>query len=200
MADKDLEARFAELSERNAALMAALEAKIAAPAGGITPDQLEAIITRSTAAASKGSELIASKYKPENVDHLHKGPFEHPEGGITHPKPPLKREMYHGGFRLRDQDISYVEAEALNALSDSLGRAQRRLARNGTWVAEVNDRDDRLTIRTPMKTIDDRADLPGLLQIAMELTSGDRALETADILAELALLKSEMAALKGVPA
>jgi hypothetical protein len=198
MTDKtnDLEARFQALADVNAQLMAALEARDQQGGGGITADQLEAIITRSTAAASKGSELIASKYKPEVVDPVPRGPFEHPDGGVAMPKPALKREMFFGGFRLRDGDISYVEAVALNTLSDSLGRSQRRLSRDGTWVAEVNDRNDRLTIRVPMKTIDDRAELPGMLQIAMELTSGDRALDQNDILAELALLKTEMAKLK----
>jgi len=208
--DTDLEKRFDDLARKfqaqaevNERLMAALEAKTeVAPTSGITPDQLEAILTRATASASKGSELIASKYRPENVDHLHKGPFEHPDGGIAHPKPPLvvgddgDGEMFFGGFRLRDGDVTYVEAEALNRLSASLGRGQRRLARNGMWSAEVNDRNNRLTIRVPMKTIDDRADLPSLLQVVMELTSGARVLETADVLAELALLKGELAAMR----
>jgi hypothetical protein len=91
----DIEARFAELSENNRALaksrtrklMAALEAQMSAAPGkcGIGADQLETILTKVTAAASKTSELIASKHKPENVDHLHRGPFEHPDGGWTGP-------------------------------------------------------------------------------------------------------------------
>jgi hypothetical protein len=202
MADKnDLEARFAELAARNAQLMAALEAKLDAPAsGGISADQLEAILTRATASASKTSEMIASKIKPENVDHLQMSPFEHPEGGIKFPKPELVRETFIYGGRLRKDELTYWEVEAVNRLNASLNRSQRRVTHDGKWVAQVSDDDGTLLIRVPVKTIDDRADLPPMLQILQELTSGERTQDVGEMATELALLKSQVAKLtEGLP-
>lgn len=197
--ERDLEARFEELSKRNAHLMTLLEAKLEpapAPApAGISADQLESILMRSTANASKTSELIASKIKPENVDHLHKGPFEHPQGGIAMPKPALKREGLFAGRWMRLEELTWVEAVAFNALSDTLTRGQRRLARDGKWIAKVTDDDTKLLLSVPMKSIDDRAELPSFLEICQELTSGTRAPDQAELAAEMALLKQQMATL-----
>lgn len=197
MADKQqtTEERLKALEERNQQLMAMLEAKIEPASGGLTREDFLLGMTQAMSAANKTSELIASKHKPENVDHLQRGPFEHPDGGIAKPKPALKREMIFGG-RLRADELTYAEVEALNALSDSLSRSQKRLARDGKWSATVSDDDTRLTIRVPVKTIDDRQDLPPFLGIVLELTSGNRALETADVLAELMLLRSQVADLQ----
>jgi hypothetical protein len=198
---KDLETRFKELAERNAKLMALLEAKHESEsAGGLTADQLEGILTRSSAAAAKAAghatEILASKLKPENVDHLQRGPFEHPEGGIKHPKPALVREIIWGK-PLTIEELTYAEVLACNALSASLDRSQRRLARDGKWVAFVSDDNQRLTIRVPVKTIDDRQDLPSFIGIVTELTNGEKPLDQGAILSELALLKAEMALLRG---
>lgn len=204
---KDLEARFAELAaknasieERNAQLMAMLEAKFEAQpqATGIDAATLKAILTETTAAASRGSELLASKMKPENVDHRHIGPFEHPDGGIANPKPELLRETTYVGGRIRLDELTYPEALAVNALNASLSRAQRRVCRDGKWVAQVSEDDQRLTIRIPVKNIDDRSDLPPMIQIMQELTSGERAQDVGELAQELALLKSQMAKLQPV--
>ena len=194
---KDLEARFAELAQRNAQLMAALEAKIetAAPASGFTADQLEQMLTRVTSAAAEPSNILARKLKPENADHLHASAFEHPLGGLEKPKPELAREVVFMG-RVRKDDLTYAEVLAVNALSASLTRSQRRICRDGLWKAYVSDDDKTLTISVPAKTIDDRQDLPSFLAIVTELTDGARALDQADILAELTLLRAQVSDLQ----
>lgn len=196
--DKDLETRFAELAERNKQLMALLEAKLetAAPSGGIDAGQLETILTRVSIAAAGPAQVLASKLKPENADHLHLGPFEHPEGGLKRPKPALVRDTYAYGARLRMDEITYVEAEAVNVLNRSLRRSERRVCHDGKWVAKVSDDDQTLLISVPCKTIDDKADLPPFLQILQELTSGERAQDVGELAQELALLKSQMATLQ----
>ena len=197
---RDIEARFKALEEQNAKLMAELEAKVEQAGGGISGEVLEQILTRSSEAAAKAaagpSQVLAAKLKPENADHLHMGPFEHPLGGIQMPKPPLARECWFAGQQLRHNEITYVEAVALNALSASLSRAQRRIARDGKWSARVSDDDQRLYISVPMKTIDDRAELPSFLEITQELTTGERALDQAELAAEVALLRSEVQRMK----
>lgn len=193
--EKDLETRFAELSATNAKLMAALEAQIEHQGGGgIDGAQLERILTRVTEAAAGPSQVLASKLKPENADHLHVSPFEHKAGGLAQPKPALKRETVFLG-RVRKEDLTYAEVLAVNALSDTLARSQRRLARDGKWKAVVSDDDSTLTISVPTKTIDDRQDLPSFLEIVQELTTGERALDQADILSELTILRAQVAAL-----
>lgn len=198
--EKELEARFKALEERNAQLMAALEAKFeAAPSsGGIDASQLEKILTRVQESAAGPSQMLARQFKVE-FDHLQMGPFEHPEGGVTHPKPTLRREMVFGR-PLPVNELTYAEVVALNALSDSLSRSQRRLARDGKWKAVVSDDDQRVTITIPVKTIDDRQDLPSFIEIVRELTTGEREKGTADILAELTLLKAKVAEMQSAHA
>jgi len=194
------EERLKALEDRNAQLMAMLEARIAdeAPAGGINAAQLESILTKVAENAAGPSQMLAKQFKVE-FDHKQMGPFEHPEGGINHPKPELKREIVFGG-PMRQVELTYAEVVALNALSESLGRGQRRLARNGKWKAIVNDENDRLTISIPVKTIDDRADLPSFLQIVQELTTGEREKDTADLAAELVLLRNQVKELQAAHA
>src|SRR4051812_6165274 len=100
MADKQTEDRLKALEERNAHLMAMLETKLAeeAPAasGGINAAQLEAILTKVAETSAGPSQMLARQFKVE-FDHLQMGPFEHPEGGVSHPKPELKREVVFGG-------------------------------------------------------------------------------------------------------
>ena len=193
----DMEARLKALEDKNAKLMAALEAKWEAqqPAGGIDAAQLEKILTKVAEASAGPAQVLASKLKPENADHLHRGPFEHKLGGIDMPKPALKREIIFGR-PLPIAELTYAEVVALNALSDSLSRSQRRLARDGRWKAFVSDDDQRLTIQVPVKNIDDRYDLPSFLEIVQELTTGERVMDTADILAELSMLKAQLETVK----
>lgn len=193
MADQSIDARMKALEEKNAKLMAALEQKWEAQTSGsgIDAAQLERILTRVTDAAAGPSQVLASKLKPENADHEHKSAFEHPEGGIVKPKPALKR-IVHWGRPLTTAELSYAEVLAANALSDSLARGQKRVARDGKWKAIVSDDDTTVTISVPVKTIDDRQDLPAFVQILSELTTGERALDQGDLIAELALVKAAL--------
>jgi hypothetical protein len=197
--EKDLETRFAELAATNAKLMAALEAKVDAPSGQFTPEVLREIMSGVAEAAAAPSNLLARKMKPENADHLHVSVFEHPKGGIEMPKPPLARELVFLG-RIKEADLTYAEVLAVNELNASLGRSQRRLCRDGKWKAIVSDDNATLTISVPVKTIDDRQDLPAFIAIVQELTSGERPLDQADILSELAMLRTQVAQLQGAGA
>lgn len=196
-----LEAKLAELDAKMTAMLDLEERlKASAPQGGITNDQLERMLTRVTEAAAGPAQVLASKLKPENPDHLHKGPFEHPEGGIAFPKPELVRETTFVGARLRLDELTYAEVLAVNALHASLKRSQRRISRGGKWVAQVSDDDQALTIRVPVKNIDDRGDLPPFIQIMQELATGERAQDVGELAQELALLKAQMANLTAASA
>lgn len=200
---QDMDARLKALEEQNAKLMALLEAKVEAPqAQGLSPDDFLAGITLAMKEATKGTERFANQSLPSNPDHLNPqfGPFEHPEGGLKHPKPALKREVWFAGARCRPSETTYAETVALNELSDSLGRGQRRLAHDGKWKAMVSDDDQQLLISVPMKTMDDRADLPSFLQIVQELTTGQRALDQGELAQEVAMLKLQLAQLTGAAA
>lgn len=199
---KDLEARFAELAERNRQLMEMLEAKLAVDnPSAFTPQVLEDIITRSSAAAAKhagqATQILASKLKPENVDHLHMSAFEHPEGGIKYPKPELLRETWSSlSGRMRLDELTYAEALAVNALNASLARGQRRSCRDGKWVAQVSEDDQKLRITLPVKSLDDRQDIPPALLVMQELATGVRAQDIGELANELVLLRQEMAQMR----
>lgn len=188
------EARLKALEVQNAKLMAALEAKIESTATGLDAGQLERILTKVAETAAAPSNVLASKLKPENADHLHVSVFEHPEGGLAKPKPALVRELVFMG-RARESELTYAEVLAVNALNATLQRSERRLCRDGKWKATVSDDNTRLTISVPVKTIDDRQDLPSFLAIVEELTSGEKPKDQAYLLNELALLKAQMAEL-----
>lgn len=174
-------------------------------ASAAAPPWLETMLLRVTKASSAASELLASKLKPENADHLHRGPFEHPEGGIKYPKEYRRAdgsvadfhrdEIVYAGRIMRAEECSYAEWLAVNALSESLGRGQRRVARENKWKATVDDH-DRLTISVPMKTIDDRANLPPCLVIFQELTTGARQKDPLELATEVALLRDEIERMK----
>lgn len=213
MADKDLEAKLAaklaELEARDAEMQLLEQTykqriqqmdDLRQQSGGITADVLEKILGRVTDAAAAPAQVLASKLRPENSDHLHKGPFEHPLGGLVMPKPPLKREeTFFCGHLLRISELTYDEVLAVNALHESLQRSQKRTARNGKWSAVINDGDSRLTISVPANTMDARSDLPSFLEICVELTSGERAPDMRDVMAELQLLRAKVAQLEAVP-
>lgn len=196
---KDLEARFAELAATNAKLMAALEAKIEPAAGQFTPAVLKEIMSGVAEAAAAPSNVLAKKLKPENADHLHVSVFEHPLGGIEMPKPQFHRDVVFLG-RVRPEDLTYAETLAVNALSQSLKRSERRICRDGKWKAIVSDDDKTLTVSVPAKTQDDRQDLPAFIAIVQELTSGEKPLDQADVLAELTILRAQIADLQAVRA
>lgn len=195
----DIEQRMAELEARNLQLMAMLEAKVDAQANGFTPAVLRDIVagaaTAAATAAAEPSNILARKLKPENADDLHMSPFEHKKGGLEMPKPPFPREVLFAGARVRVADVNYPEALAIVKLDSTLARGQVRTCRDGKWKAFVSDDDKRLTVSVPMKTIDDRQDLPSFLEICQELTTGERSLDHADLVAEMAMLKAELAEL-----
>jgi hypothetical protein len=188
----EMERELAELK----AMKAALQQQ---SGGGINAGELREILTTVTEAAAAPSNLLASKLKPENADHLHVSVFEHPKGGIDMPKPALHREVIWLG-RVRPEDLTYAETLAVNALSQSLARSQRRLCRDGQWKAIVSDDDKTLTISLPVKTQDDRADLPSFLAIVTELTSGEKPLEQVDLLNEITLMKQQIASMQAAHA
>lgn len=206
MADKnDVESRLAalaennkRLAEQNEKLMAALESKLAVAdaSGGLTREDFLVGMQQAMSAASKTSELIASKHKPENVDHLHKGPFEHPLGGLQMPKPAYHRQIIWGR-PLPQDELTYAEVLAVNALSQSLGRSERRLSRNGKWKAVVSDDNASVLISLPVRSADDRSELPSFTEICVELTSGEKPTSAADVMAELVMLRASVAALQG---
>lgn len=195
--DDDLRATIAAMQQQLEAMQAASAAS--------APPWLETMLARVTKASGQASELLASKLKPENADHLHLGPFEHKEGGIKFPKEYRhadghvsdfhRAEIVYAGRILRAEEVTYLEWQAVNELSESLGRAQRRIARDGTWAATVNDQDTRLQLSVPMKTMDDRQNLPPFLLICQELTSGARQKDQAELATEVASLREELARL-----
>lgn len=194
MADNSTEARLKALEERNAQLMAALETRATAEtSGGMSREDFLVGMKEAMKAASAGSELLASKVKPENTDHRHIGPFEHPEGGIKFPKPETRREVVASwSGRVRTEELTYAEALALKGFDDSMSRGDRRTARGGKWIALVSDNDERLELTLPVKGLDERATIPSFLEVVQELATGKRSPGQAELAERVALLELQL--------
>ena len=106
-----------------------------------------------------------------------------------------RADIVYAGRLLRAEEVTYLEWQAVNALSESLGRSQRRIAREGTWSATVNDQDTRISLSVPMKTMDDRQNLPSFLVICQELTTGARQKDQGELAHEVAALREELSRL-----
>lgn len=149
--------------------------------GGMTADQLQAVLTSVTA----GQKEIADASRTvthSNPNHEHKSAFSYPEGDLKRPKPKLQRETYLNGHREAEDDLTPAEIDAYNAITHSCE------ARDGRWTAVVKGK--RLIIDVPSKTPDDRMDLPnGLVLILLELAKGKRAADPMEMAARIAALE-----------
>lgn len=161
-----------------------------------TPDvqaQIEALqaqiaaLTASTP-GSKALELLAERSAPkENPNYVERGPYQYADG--RH-KPQLSRATFFCGTRQRDDDLTPYEIEAFNAIDVS------RSTRGGMWTAELRQNGSavELYVEVPAKSVDDRMNLPPLLDILAELRGGEQAVDRTAILARLADLEAKLAA------
>lgn len=131
-----------------------------------------------------------------NPEYSEITPFTHPEGERHHPGPKLTRKTFFCGGREREETMTIAEVEAYNAITESC------TARGGLWQAEVRGvgGDQLLHIYVPSKTIDQRAELPSLLEILRELKSGQRIPSATTLMDRVTDLERQLAALENASA
>lgn len=207
MADiQTLKAELESQIEEAKRLNEQVRAQLAQASGGLS----EAALTRIVEAAAAPANTLAKKLKPENAEARKLGPFEHPEGGEKFPKPHVfnangggevaiwygcsDRTDTRGILRIHHNEITYWEAQALVQLYGSLGKGERRTCRDGKWRVVVSDMGDRMDLLVPIKSADDRHDLPSFLEVIQELQTGHRTANAMELAERVALLEQQLAA------
>jgi hypothetical protein len=115
--------------------------------------------------------------------------FSYPEGERLRPKPKLSRETFCNNVKQNEDVLKPVEIEAFNAFRYNCS------ARNGTWTARVEPygTTERLFVDFPVKTPDDRLNLPsGLPLILKELLGGPQAVDVDSLTAQVEALQARV--------
>lgn len=159
------------------------------------------------AAALKQIELMEQlvvKTRPENVDYPRISAYSYPEGDVARPKPALKCQILWCGYELHATTMTPEEIEALNTLvpgeyrvtkADGTSIPFRVQGKNSdTLDAQGRPQLESLSIWFPCKG-DQRQSHMSLLSYCHQ-AMGHAIPSTADLLAELARLKQELAAAK----
>lgn len=129
--------------------------------------------------------------RPENAQDPGISAFSYPEGEVARPKPRLRRDTYCNHVKQYEDLLTPAEIESFNSFTHNC------TARSGMWVAKIeqNGTTERLFIDFPVKTPDDRMNLPnGLTLILAELRGGPRAVDVGSMAQRIAELEALVAA------
>jgi hypothetical protein len=182
------------------------EAPVVAPVlVTMSPEQLQALITAlpaSSPAAGLTAEALADILKANrqeqesrrsvrhsNADHEHVSVFSHPLGDLKQPKPRLhapdgrNRETFFNNHIQSVDDLTPLEVDCFNAITTTCS------ARGETWKARVDQDGRRLRVDVPSYTIDERMELPSMVEILTELAQGPKAVTPLDMIARIAELE-----------
>lgn len=166
-------------------LLAELLAGVASQANpGITSEQLTQIL--STVSKTSAGDMQRALVR-ENQNYAEEGLFTYPG------KTKLRRKTYFCYAEQRDETLSESEVNAFNAISRSC------TARGGSWTATVvrDGTQEKLHIFVPGKTIDQRMELPSLVDILAELKDGPAAVDRLAMAERIAELEAQVSKLAG---
>lgn len=170
-----------------AALIEAVTARVN-PGGSLGTDELQQIletVSQSNAAAMQRS------LEREDRNYIERGPFAWPD------KRKLRRKTYFCYAEQRDDTLTEAEVDAYNAITRSC------TARDGAWTATIvrDGTTEKLHVFVPGKTIDQRMELPSLLDILAELKDGPAAVDRTAMAERIAELEARLAKIdaKGSP-
>jgi hypothetical protein len=172
------------------ALIAKIE-QIGQQQGGLTADGLKTVLQAVSADNAKAIEKIVI---PENKVSPLISAFSYPEGDTARPKPRLvdqlgiDRETIFCGARQREDQLTPEEILAFNNITEDC------TARGGTWFARVKreGRKEFLWVHVPCVDVDERMELPSLLQILLELKEGAAAVDINVLVRQLNELKAQV--------
>lgn len=162
-------------------LLAELLAGVAAQANpGITPEQLTTILT---SVSQSNATAMQKSLVRENQNYVETGPFAFPG------KRKLRRNTFVCYAKQNDDTLSEQEVDAFNAITRSCS------ARGGTWTATVmrDGTTEKLHVFFPGRTLDQRMELPSLLDILAELKDGPAAVDRTLMAERIAELESQVA-------
>lgn len=157
-------------------LIASLPAS--SPAAGLTAEALSEILK-----SNREEQESRRSVRHSNADHEHKSVFSHPGGDLKDPKPKLTRETYFNNHLQSVDELTPLEIECFNAITATCS------ARGGAWKATIDQDGRRIRVDVPSFTIDDRMNLPSLVEILTELAQGPKAVTPVDMIARIAELE-----------
>ena len=192
-----------DLNQFAQVLAAALQS--AQPQSALTHDDLAAILSKVGETNALAMKRALNK---QNDEYNEISPFTYPEGQLKRPKPKLTRKTFFGplsfqndreiiaGWQQHEDQLTPLEIELFNSITSN------RVARKGAWKAEIRQTggDPELHVGVLMQTSDQRLSLPSLVEILMELTSGEKVPTATDLLQQVMDLQRKVEALEGVAA
>jgi hypothetical protein len=167
---------------------------------GMSPAMLKALVESLVGAAMAGqastADAIQNLIKEQgrttlksNAQHPDISVYSHPEGNVAHPKAKLDKKTYLNSIQLHEDTLTPAEIELLNALDSD------RECRGGRWKVQIKD--GRRLLWMPIKTMDDRAQLPESLSIILlELATGSETLNPNFLVDEVLKLRQQVAELQ----
>ena len=163
-------------------LIASLPAS--SPAAGLTPDALAEILK-----SNREEQETRRSVRHSNADHAHVSAFSHPLGDLKQPKARLqtpdgrKRDTFFNNHLVSEDECTPLEIDCFNAITATCSaRAER-------WTARIDQDGRRLRVDVPSYTIDERSDLPSMVEILKELAEGPKAVTPVDMIARIAELE-----------
>lgn len=117
---------------------------------------------------------------PSNPTHPGKSAFSYPEGERAHPKASLDRETYFCGTRQWDEQLTPIEIDAYNELTESAAFPER----GEFYYVKVTPK--RREVVVPAATRDQMQDLPNsLVLILREFKHGSKAIDPVELSKDL---------------
>lgn len=167
-------------------------------ASGLSPEQLEAILSR---VGLSSAEAMRQSLKPENTEHPHISAYftekDRQQYGSWENKPKLRVKTYFCGVEENDDRLTPLEIEGFNRITED------REARGGRWTATIRKqgrKGEELYVNVPCETVDQRMDLPPLTLILHELNGGQSTEDLHSLLKQIDTLKGMLVAKGSSPA
>lgn len=140
---------------------------------------------------------------PENKQAPGISVYSYPEGDLAHPKPDLKCKMYWIGYELNTDTLTPVEVDLLNRVQPGEFRVTKTdgtaipfkvAAKYGDRIDTATDRPElrELSIWFPCKAADQKQNHASMSQYLQQVL-GDRIPTNAELLAEVAQLRAQLA-------
>ena len=167
-------------------------------------DDLAALVSKMSGGSTGGNDQLAAAImklanehtrgkRPENAINPRISEFSHPEGEEARPKAKLRRETFFCGVKQSDEQLTPLEIDLFNAISES------KSARKGLWTANcevpTNGSRGRLIVNIPASSADDLTGVYALPSILTELATGQDATDVGKLMSQMAEMKAQIDAL-----
>lgn len=164
---------------------------------GMDQATLQSIVTAFQATSATAVRETLRQERKENPNYPERSVFNpggvyDDQGKSLAPKVKFRRPTFYCGVHLGGELETSNEIELCNRITES-----KTAGPDGKWEAVVTDRGkpgERLVIKVPSKTIDERMGLPTFSHILRALLEGDDAINADTMAARIANLEAQLKA------